>query len=110
MAMNKCVIVSDGPGVGDVLTDQAAIVPPEDVQELAKQIKLLWDDDTKRNEFASRGQAYAEVVGGDGRFYRDVLRVSCEGLANDSYPTDVAVRQTLPMTAAIGVRQTSEDA
>jgi len=110
MAMNKCVIVSDGPGVGDVLTDQAPIVPPEDVEELAKQIKLLWDDDTKRNAFASRGQAYADAVGGDDRFYRDVLRVSCEGLANKTYPAEVAVRQTLPMTAAIGVRQTSEDA
>ena len=109
MAMNKCVIVSDGPGVGDVLSDEAAIVPPEDVQALAKQIKLLWNDDDERNAIANRGRKYADVVGGDDRLYRDILRVSFETLAEDSHPTDVAVRQTLPMTAAIGVRQTSED-
>ena len=109
MAMNKCVIVSDGPGVGDVLTDEAAIVPPEDVHELAKQIILLWADDTLRNEIADRGRKYADAVGGEDRLYRDILRVSFETLPEDAYPTDVAVRQTLPMTAAMGVRQTSED-
>ena len=108
MAMNKCVIVSDGPGVGDVLTDEAAIVPPEDVQQLAKQIKLLWEDDAERNAIANRGRKYADAVGGDDRLYRDILRVSFETLTNHSHPTDVAVRQTLPITAAMGVRQTSE--
>jgi glycosyltransferase involved in cell wall biosynthesis len=109
MAMNKCVIVSDGPGVGDVLTDEASIVPPEDVQQLAKEIQLLWNDDAKRKATASRGRKYADVVDGDDRLYRDILRVSFAALTEDSHPTDVAVRQTLPMTAAIGVRQTSED-
>jgi glycosyltransferase involved in cell wall biosynthesis len=109
MAMNKCVIVSDGPGVGDVLTDEAAIVPPEEVDELAKQIELLWNDYARRNAIANRGRKYADAVGGDDRLYRDVLRVSFETLGQRSQPTDVAVRQTLPMTAAIGVRQTSED-
>ena len=110
MAMNKCVIVSDGPGVGDVLTNEAAIVPPEDVAQLAMQIKLLWDNDEQRNEIASHGRAYAERAGGDDRLYRDILRVSCESLVRSSQPTDVAVRQSLPMTAAMGVRQTREDA
>ncbi len=110
MAMNKCVIVSDGPGVGDVLTDEAAIVPAEDAAQLARQIKLLWTDDAQRNEIASRGREYAKSLGGDHRLYRDILRVSYESLAAVSYPTEVAVRQTLPITAASGVRQTSDDA
>jgi glycosyltransferase involved in cell wall biosynthesis len=76
MAMNKCVIVSDGPGVGDVLTDEAAIVPPENVDELAKQIQLLWNDHAQRNAIANRGRRYADAVGGDDRLYRDILRVS----------------------------------
>jgi glycosyltransferase involved in cell wall biosynthesis len=109
MAMNKCVLVSDGPGVGDVLTDEAAIVPPEDAAQLARQIKMLWADDAQRNEIARRGRKYANALGGDDRLYRDILRVSCESLTGP-YPTEVAVRQTLPITAAMGVRQTSEDA
>lgn len=110
MAMKKCVIVSDGPGVGDVLTNEATIVPAEDAQQLSTQIKLLWDNDEERNEIASHGRAYAETVGGDDRLYRDILRVSCESLVRKFQPADVAVRQSLPMTAAMGVRQTREDA
>jgi glycosyltransferase involved in cell wall biosynthesis len=113
MAMNKCVIISDGPGVGDVLNDEAVIVPPEDAAALARQIELLWNDDARRREIAARGNKYAEQAGGDDRLYRDVLRVSVASLSERgvaSHQDETAVRQILPMTAAIGVRQTSEDA
>lgn len=107
MAMNKCVIVSDGPGVGDVLTNEAVIVRPEDPDELADQIRLLWNDDALRNEIARRGQSYAAALGGDDRLYRDILRVSFESLFENRRRTgrrhDVAVRHTLPMTAAMAL-------
>ena len=113
MAMNKCVVISEGPGVGDVLTDEAAIVPPEDAVALAQQIALLWDDHTQRREIAARGQKYAELVGGDDRLYSDIVRTSVKSFVEAGFAggrqDETAVRQTLPMAAAIGVRQTSED-
>jgi glycosyltransferase involved in cell wall biosynthesis len=113
MAMNKCVVISEGPGVGDVLANEAVIVPPEDPEALARQIDLLWDDHTRRREIAARGQKYAERVGGDDRLYGDVLRASVNSFAEAGSARvrqdETAVRQTLPIAAAIGVRQTSED-
>lgn len=113
MAMNKCVVISEGPGVGDVLTNEAVIVPPEDPEALARQIALLWDDHTRRREIAARGQKYAELVGGDDRLYGDIVRTSVTSFAQAGFAgvrqDETAVRQTLPIAAAIGVRQTSED-
>jgi len=113
MAMNKCVVISEGPGVGDLLTNEAVIVPPEDTAALAQQIALLWDDHTQRREIAERGQEYAELVGGADRLYGDIVRTSVASLAEDGFAgvrqDETAVRQTLPIAAAIGVRQTSED-
>ena len=34
-------MISEGSGANDVLTDEAVIVPPEDPEMLAVQIKLL---------------------------------------------------------------------
>ena len=113
MAMNKCVVISEGPGVGDLLTDEAVIVPPEDAEALARQIDLLWDDHTRRREIAARGQKYSERVGGDDRLYRDIVRTSVASFVEDRFAAahqdETAVRQTLPIAAAIGVRHTSED-
>lgn len=113
MAMNKCVVISEGPGVGDLLTDEAVIVPPENAAALAEQIALLWDDHTLRREIAARGQKYAERVGGDDRLYSDIVRASVASLTEVGFAgvrqDETAVRQTLPIAAAIGVRQTSED-
>jgi len=76
MALNKCVIISAGPGAQDVLTGEAVVVPPEDPSALAEQIKLLWDDDSLRVEIASRGRAYAEQAGGERRLLSDILRAA----------------------------------
>ncbi|HEX5705146.1 MAG TPA: glycosyltransferase [Pyrinomonadaceae bacterium] len=113
MAMNKCVVISEGPGVGDVLTNEAVIVPPEDAAALAQQIALLWDDHTQRREIAKRGQRYATSAGGDDRLYGDIVRTSVKSFVEAGFASvpqdETAVRQTLPIAAAIGVRQTSED-
>lgn len=112
MAMNKCVVISEGPGVGDVLTNEAVIVPPEDSEALAWQIELLWNDHTRRREVAARGQKYAELVGGDDRLYGDILRNCVKSFIEtgaSAHQDETAVRHTLPIAAAIGVRQTSED-
>lgn len=76
MALQKCVVISGGPGAEDVLSDQAVIVPPEDVNKLAEQIRLLWGDRQLRSEVASRGRKYAETLGGERRLLSDILRAS----------------------------------
>lgn len=76
MALDKCVIISEGPGAEDVLTDQAVIVPPEDAARLGEQIELLWNDHQRRTEIASRGRRYAHSLGGEDRLLSDILRVS----------------------------------
>jgi glycosyltransferase involved in cell wall biosynthesis len=76
MALNKCVIISEGPGAEDVLADQAIIVPPENVERLAEQIKRLWHDDKLRAGVAARGYDYAMSLGGYDRLFSDVLRES----------------------------------
>jgi glycosyltransferase involved in cell wall biosynthesis len=76
MALKRCVIISQGPGADDVLTDQAIIVPPEDVDRLAEQITRVWGDDALRAELASRGQQYACSLQGEERLHADLLRAS----------------------------------
>ncbi|MDT7688781.1 MAG: hypothetical protein QOJ70_43 [Acidobacteriota bacterium] len=76
MALNKCVIISEGPGAGDVLTNEATIVPPEDPERLAEQIKLLWEDEGMRTELAARGRVYAESAQGEERLLSDILHAS----------------------------------
>lgn len=78
MALNKCVVISAGPGAEDVLTDQAVIVPPENPDMLAEQIARLWGDATLRAEVAARGRRYAEEAEGERRLLSDVLRVGVE--------------------------------
>jgi glycosyltransferase involved in cell wall biosynthesis len=81
MALNKCVIISEGPGVNDVLTDEAVIVSPEDPEALARQIELLWNNHQLRAEIAARGKEYALSLGGEERLHRDILRASIQSIS-----------------------------
>ena len=73
MALRKCVIISSGLGVGDVLTDQAVLVPPGDPSELRSAIVRLWSDDALRAAYAERAHRYAMPLGGEDELYRSVL-------------------------------------
>jgi len=76
MALNKCVIISEGPGADDVLADQAVIVPAENAEQLAEHIRRLWDEDDLRATIAARGYEYAMSLGGYERLLADILRIS----------------------------------
>lgn len=76
MALNKCVIISEGPGAGDVLTDEAVIVPAEDPEALAEKIASLWDDHSLRTAIAARGRGYAALARGKDRLHGDIIRAS----------------------------------
>ncbi|HEY0431139.1 MAG TPA: glycosyltransferase [Pyrinomonadaceae bacterium] len=82
MALNKCVIISEGPGANDILTDEAVIVPAEDAAALAGQIRSLWNDAGLRTSVAARGRAYAALAGGKDRFHADILRASIQSISN----------------------------
>lgn len=73
MALRKCVIVSLGVGVSDVLTDQAVMVRPGDAAELRSAIVRLWNDDSLRNAYAERGYRYATPLGGEDELYRSIM-------------------------------------
>ena len=73
MALRKCVVISSGLGVGDVLTDQAVLVPPGDVAELRSAIVRLWTDDSLRAAYADRAYRYAMPLGGEDELYRSIL-------------------------------------
>ena len=74
MALHKCVIVSSGMGVSDVLTDsQALIVPAGDVDALRQAIERAWNDDDFRQRYADSGYAYAQPLGGEDELRRSVL-------------------------------------
>jgi hypothetical protein len=115
MGLNKCVIISEGPGASDVLTDEAVIVPAEDAGPLAEQIKLLWGNATLRTSVASRGKKYAAMASGKDRLHRDILRASVQSLNGASltrisnHPDETTIRYSLPIAAPMGVRQTRED-
>ena len=75
MALRKCVIVSSGLGVSDVLTDgQAIIVPAGNPQALREAIDKAWNDAELREHYASTGAAYARPLGGEDELLRSVLK------------------------------------
>jgi hypothetical protein len=73
MALRKCVIISSGLGVRDVLTDQAVVVEPGNPAVLREWIERLWNDAALRWEYADRGYRYATPLGGEDELFRSVI-------------------------------------
>jgi glycosyltransferase involved in cell wall biosynthesis len=76
MALGKAVIISRGPGADDVLHDEAILVEPENVDELAAAISRIWHDDVERAQLGARAKRYAEKLGGTARLNDDIIRES----------------------------------
>lgn len=88
MRLGRCVIISDGPGVSDVLTDQAVIVPPSDRAALTAAIRTYWEDDDARAAVAERGYRYALSLGGEAELYQRVLTRVDAVLRHQPLPAD----------------------
>jgi glycosyltransferase involved in cell wall biosynthesis len=73
MFFRKCVIISDGPGVSDVLSDELIAVPPEDPDALARAIEKVWKDASLRMETAARGHRYATALGAEPELMQRIL-------------------------------------
>lgn len=78
MAMNKCVIVTEGLATRGMLADEAIIVTPKDPGAMADAISRVWNDDALRHKTAAAGRRYAERCGGESRLLQDIVRVSAE--------------------------------
>lgn len=74
MLLNKCVIVTEGPGISDMLThDQVVMVPPENAGSLADAIRRVWEDDAFRRRIAAAGYAHALSLGGEPELFQRIL-------------------------------------
>jgi glycosyltransferase involved in cell wall biosynthesis len=74
MGLGKCVIISSGLGVSDVLTEgQAMIVPAGDAGALQDAIRQVWNDPDLRARYAEAGCRYATPLGGEERFAESIL-------------------------------------
>ena len=73
MWMGKCVVMSRGPGASDLLTNEAALVPPEDAAALRQTIVDLWNNTSKRHQYAVNGKRYAALLGTESDFLHRVL-------------------------------------
>jgi len=73
MYMRKCVIVSEGPGCSDVLSNQALFVPPEAPQALADMIQRVWLNEDLREATAQAGYRYAVELGGEPELRQRIL-------------------------------------
>ena len=85
MALLKGVVITDGPATRGLLKDEAIIVPVGDSKALAKAITSVWEDDALRKKLAEAGRAYAELLGGEQRLFRDIVDV-CGDLVSQRRP------------------------
>lgn len=84
MAMQKCVIVTEGLATRGMLTNEAVIVAPKDPGAMAAAITRVWTDDDLRHKTAESGRRYAEHCGGEPRLLADIVGV-CGDLCMSSH-------------------------
>jgi len=76
MALKKCVIISKGPAVDDIITpDMAYLVPPGDVTALRNAIKKVYTDHDLRNRLAENGYNYAMSLKDEVRLKESIVEV-----------------------------------
>lgn len=73
MALGKCVIGSEGPGMSDIFTEEALTVPPEDPEALAAMIDRAWRDDLLRVRTARAGRRLAASLGGEAELIQRII-------------------------------------
>jgi glycosyltransferase involved in cell wall biosynthesis len=76
MYLGKCVVISEGPGASDLLTDQAILVRPHDVAVLSAAIRRVWEDDALRGATAEAGKTYARSLGDESELLRRIFTQS----------------------------------
>jgi len=83
MYLGKCVVMTAGPGASDLLTDQAILVRPHDVEALRSAMHLAWTDKGLRNRTAKAGLEYALNLGDEARLLDRIFRQCILALGAD---------------------------
>jgi glycosyltransferase involved in cell wall biosynthesis len=79
MALGKCVIISSGLGVSDVLAEDVSgqklawIVKAGDPDALHEAIKEAWNNDTLRKRYGQISREYAQALGGEDALRRSII-------------------------------------
>jgi glycosyltransferase involved in cell wall biosynthesis len=74
MALGKCVIGTEGPGMTDVFSKgEVLAVPPEDPARLAAAIRRVWEDPELRQSMSAAGHQYATALGGEQDLYHRLI-------------------------------------
>ena len=73
MLLGKCVIGTEGPGMGDVFGTAVLTVPPEDPIALAALIQKAWEEKDVRASTAAVGRAYALSLGEKADLYQRII-------------------------------------
>ncbi|HEX4049408.1 MAG TPA: glycosyltransferase [Steroidobacteraceae bacterium] len=81
MYLGKSVIITEGPGASDLLTNQALLVPAHDVAALIFAIKQLWEDNSLREAIATAGHAYARALGNESALLKRIFQRSVDAVA-----------------------------
>ncbi len=74
MGLGKCVIVSSGLGVGDVLDgNQALVVDAGDAEKLREAIRMAWNDPELRRSYGEAARSWALPLGGEDELRHRIL-------------------------------------
>lgn len=94
MALGKCVIATEGPGVNDLFGEELLAVPPENVEALAAGIADAWTNSALRHRTAAAGWRYAQACGGEMELYQRVVDVVARrcGMPSPAGPRSVRTR------------------
>lgn len=87
MLMRKCIVITTGAGVSDVLSDEALFVPPGDPDALAATIRSAWENDALRLQTAEKGYRHAFSLGGEPELRQRILESVFKWL-NESQSAD----------------------
>ncbi len=76
MYLGKCVVISEGPGTSDLLSNQALLVPPHNVSALREAIESAWENNELRTCIGENGRKYALSLGGERELLDRIFRRS----------------------------------
>ena len=65
MLLGKCVILTEGPAINGLFSDEVLPVPAEDADALARVIDRAWRDRDLRERTAAAGYRHATALGGE---------------------------------------------
>jgi glycosyltransferase involved in cell wall biosynthesis len=81
MGASRCVVVSRGPGVEDLLRGEAIPVCPEQPMCLAEAVESAWEDLELRRSVAQKGRQYAEKMQGERRYMSGLMQIVTDELS-----------------------------